>query len=208
MRFCKVRRRAWFGVVTKREKGKVCCCWWLCGQWLLEWTKYSIIMSTHGLIALFIYIYIYIFSVGGGGIWTPDVSVGNTMKCQLCYKALGIVDSLTLTLLWLNKRPNKRLSCNKRLKYYLHPLSLRPLLNLPLNYLNVQSTHSGITTMLTCPFCQNALNLQVFNKITYLPFITKLTVTQKKKKKINNWVNPIVLMNQPVKLASCNSCTH
>ena len=130
-----------------------------------------------------IYIYIYIFSVGGGGIWTPDVSVGNTMKCQLCYKALGIVDSLTLTLLWLNKRPNKRLSCNKRLKYYLHPLSLRPLLNLPLNYLNVQSTHSGITTMLTCPFCQNALNLQVFNKITYLPFITKLTVTQKKKKK-------------------------
>ena len=70
----------------------------------------------------------------------------------------------------------------ERLKYYLHPLSLRLLLNLPLNYVNVQSTHSSITTMSTCTFCQNALDLQVFDKITYLPVITNLTITQKKKK--------------------------
>ena len=37
--------------------------------------------------------------------------------------------------------------------------------------------------MSTCTFCQNALDLQVFDKITYLPVITNLTITQKKKKK-------------------------
>lgn len=33
--------------------------------------------------------------VTGGGIWTMDVSIGNTTKCQLSYKALGYLSIYT-----------------------------------------------------------------------------------------------------------------
>ena len=60
---------------------------------------------------IFFFFFIYFNSYNrGGGIWTLDVSVGNTKRCQMSYKALGssmyiyddLIDNMQSVWQWTN----------------------------------------------------------------------------------------------------------
>ena len=85
--------------------------WCFMLTWLLEWVLASLFVVLCMWVASFFFFFIYFNSYNrGGGIWTLDVSVGNTKRCQMSYKALGssmyiyddLIDNMQSVWQWTN----------------------------------------------------------------------------------------------------------